>query len=143
MSTLTTANSSLYLTIVGVFNTPVKIQGYATDDAFAISELTNAETFIGVDGKLSAGFTPFIVPLSISLQADSASNAVFDAWIAAESATKDKYEAHIVIMLPATNELYTLSRGFLKSFSAMPAAKKVLQPRKYNIEFQSISVSTA
>jgi len=96
MSTLTTANSSLYLTIVGVFNTPVKIQGYATDDAFAISELTNAETFIGVDGKLSAGFTPFIVPLSISLQADSASNAVFDAWIAAESATKDKYEAHIV-----------------------------------------------
>lgn len=35
MSTLTSANSVLYLAVAGVFPVAQKIEGYATDDAFA------------------------------------------------------------------------------------------------------------
>jgi hypothetical protein len=139
MSTLTSANSVLMIGIANLYNVPVQIQGYATDDAFTTEDVETAETMMGVDGKLSAGFTPYPVTLDINLQADSASNLFFDAWIAAEATQREKYVASATILLPGTSFLYAFTRGFMTKVNVMPAAKKVLQPRKFTIVFQSIS----
>ena len=139
MSTLTSANSILMIGIANLYNVPVQIQGYATDDAFTTEDVDTGETMMGVDGKLSAGFTPYPVTIDINLQADSASNLFFDAWIAAEATAREKYIASATIMLPGTNMLYAFTRGFLGKVSVMPANKKILQPRKFSIVFQSIS----
>ena len=139
MSTLTTANSILLLTVAGLYPVPVPISGYAVDDAFDTEEVQSAETVMGVDGNLSAGFTPYAVPLHVNLQADSLSNVIFDAWIGAEQIAKDKYIAGATILIQGTGALYTFKRGFLTRFPPMPGAKKILQPRRFTIEFQEMT----
>lgn len=139
MATITSANSVLMLGIAGLFNVPIQIQGYSADDAFAIEDVDMAETMIGVDGKLSAGWVPAIKSLEITLQADSPSNDFFDAWIAAETTSREKYESNGTILLTGTGRLYAMTVGYLRKGNVMPQAKKVLQPRKFTIEFQDIS----
>jgi hypothetical protein len=139
MSTITSANSVLMLGINKLFNIPIQIQGFSADDAFLIDDIDMAETMMGVDGKLSGGWIPVAKSMEISLQADSASNDFFDAWVAAESISREKYKANGSILLQGTGKLYVLTGGFLKKGSVMPAAKKVLQPRKFTIEFETIS----
>lgn len=141
MATLTTANSTLSLVVASIFPVALPIQGYSADDAFMTEEVESAETYMGVDGILSGGFTPYPVPLEITLQADSASNAIFDAWIAAEATAREKYLASATISIEGTGARYQFTRGFLKKQSVMPEAKKVLQPRKFTIEFNTISLA--
>lgn len=138
MATLTSANSVLMLGVEGLFNVPVQIQGYAADDAFTIGDVDMAETVMGVDGKLSAGWIPAIKTLDIMLQADSASNDFFDALIAAESVAREKYVLNGSILVPGISRIFVLTRGFMKTGSVMPASKKILQPRKFTIDFQDI-----
>ncbi len=139
MATLTSANSILMLGVDGLFNAPVQIEGYATDDAFATSEVDTAETMMGVDGNLSSGFTPYPVPLEITLQADSASNGFFDTLIQAEAVAREKYVLNGTIMVPSLGFIYAFTRGFLGKASVMAPAKKVLQPRKFELTFQNIT----
>lgn len=139
MATITSANSVLMLGISNLFNIPIQIQGFAADDAFTLEDVDMAETMMGVDGKLSGGWIPVVKSLEITLQADSASNDFFDAWIAAETVAREKYKSNGSILLQGTGRLYVLTNGFLKKGNLMPPAKKVLQPRKFTIEFEGIA----
>jgi len=141
MSTLTTANSACAIQIENLYPVPQNIQGYSMDDAFAAADIEMGETVMGVDGKLSSGYTPNPVPFDIVLQADSPSNEIFDNWIAAEKASKEKYVANIFVRLQGTGDKYALVRGFLGTVSVMPASKKILQPRKFSITFESCDKS--
>ena len=138
MATLTSANSTLMLGVQNLFNTPIQIQGFATDDAFAAQEVDTAETMMGVDGKLSAGFTPYPTTLEITLQADSASNVFFDAIINAERIAREKYVLNGSILITSLGLLFSMTTGFLGKVTNVPAAKKVMQPRKFEIVFQTI-----
>jgi hypothetical protein len=139
MSTLTTANSAFYLSIAGLYAIPQKIQGYATDDAFAVDDVTTAEVMMGVDAKLSGGFTPYPYVMTIMLQADSPSNAIFDNWMAAQKAAKEIYRAGAGISLQGTGDKYVFTNGIMTTGSPMSAAKKILQPRKFVITFEDCS----
>jgi hypothetical protein len=141
MATLTTANSVLMLAFVNFYSVPMQIQGYAVDDAFSIANVKTAETKMGVDGILSAGYTPFPVTLEINLMADSASNSVFDAVIAAQNQNREVFVVNGTILIQGTGGLYDLNRGFLEDVSVMPGAKKVLEARKYSLTFQNISLA--
>ena len=137
--TLTTANSSFALQVDGLFPVPVNIKGYATDDMFSTAEVETSERMMGADGNLSFGFIFAERPFTFTLQADSLSNDIMDAWIAAEENAKDKLIANAIIILPGQNAKYALTRGCLSTFSVMSEIKKVAQPRKFTLHFQSIS----
>ena len=139
MATLTSANSIVLLTVTGLYPVPVPLQGYATDDAFATEEVQSGETMMGVDGKLSAGFTPYPVPLIITLQADSESNSIFDTWIGAELRNRNKYVVDASVLVQGTGELFTFTKGYLTKFISMPEGKKVLQPRRFTMEFEEMT----
>lgn len=141
MSTLTTANSAFALQIAGLYPIAQSIQGYATDDSFAADDIEPAEVMMGVDGHLSGGYTPVPKKLNVTLQADSASNAIFDNWISAQDAAKEIYIANAIISLAGTGDKYAFTRGILTSASPMAGSKKVLQPRKFVITFESCSKS--
>lgn len=136
MATLTTANSAFALQIVNLFNSPQLIQGYATDDSFAADDQTSVETQMGVDGGLSAGYTPVPTVLNVMLQADSPSNDIFDQWIQAMRAAREVYVANASIRLQGIAKGYAFTRGYLTSHSPMAGSKKILQPRKFVITFQ-------
>lgn len=134
---LTSANCIIMLGIPGVYTTPQQLQGFSADDVFDTDSVEVGETLMGVDGVLSGGWVNNPVSQNFSLQADSPSNAVFDNWYAAERTITDKYPASAVITLPSLNVKYTMVRGFLISYPIIPAARKIIQPRRFTIRWES------
>lgn len=141
MATITSANSVFVLAAPAVFPLSQVLQGYAADDAFTTDAIDFAEVMMGVDGKLSAGYTPNPTRVTIALQADSPSIVLFEAIIAATKVTRDVVFLGATITLPSTGKSYVLSRGVLTNASQVPDAKKVLQPQRYVITFESVQSS--
>jgi hypothetical protein len=138
MATLTGASCIITIAIPGLFNSPVQLQGFAADDVFDADTQEIAETSMGVDGILSGGFVHVPVKQTIALQADSASNLIFETWAAQQKATLDTYTANGTSNIKSTGRSYVMNKGFLTSFPSIPAVKKLLQPRRYTITWESI-----
>ena len=94
---------------------------------------------MGVDGVLSAGFVFKEIVQEIMLQADSASNALFDTWWTQMQATKSTYPANGMIKLPSIATKFSLILGFLTGYKPAPGAKRILQPRRFEITWQTIA----
>lgn len=139
--TLTSANSVLLLSIRGLFDVPLQLQGFSADDIFGVDDLDSAETMMGVDGKLSAGWVPKEVKQSFYLQADSDSTAIFEAWYQAQQSSRELYFATGGARLPSVNRSYVLTKGVLTQYSPIATAKKVLQPRKFTVTWESITAA--
>jgi hypothetical protein len=139
MATLPTANAVIMLTIPGLYSVPQQLQGYSADDVFDADDIDGAETSMGVDGVLSGGLIYVEKPWSISLQANSLSNTVFDNWVQAQIALNDILTAEMFVSLPALGTKYAFTNGILKRYPPLPSAKKILQPRKFTIVWESIS----
>jgi hypothetical protein len=137
MATITSANLVITLMIPGLYASPQRLQGFATDDAFDNEPSETAETMMGVDGGLAAGYVPVPLRTTIHFQANSPSIAVFDTWDAAEVSIMDKLPAIGQFTLPAVKRQYQMVTGFLRTVKRMPDAKKVLQPMAFTIEWES------
>lgn len=134
---ITSANSTLTIVVTGLVPVPFNVQGYAADDAFATDSIDVADTMMGVDGKMSAGYTPVIVPLTVTLQADSASISVFDTWLGAQESSRQIFTAVATLTLPSVGKSYLFTKGVLKTVKKFPDGKKVLQPVQYVMHFES------
>lgn len=137
--TLTAANSVYMLSVVGLFITPQRLQGYAADAAFDTDSVESAETALGVDGILSAGWVPVAQTQTITLQADSGSNDMFDQWVQAQKAAKEVFRCNASISLPGTGRKYACVNGVLTGHMIVPGVKKILQPRTFRITWEDIS----
>lgn len=139
MATLTGANCVLTLSQPTLFPVPQQIQGFAADDVFNVDAIRSAEVVMGVDGRLSAGFVYAEVPQNVMLQADSQSIDFFDTiWLQGQAA-QDVYELNGLIILPGVATKFTLTRGFLTNYPPVPAVKKILQPRAFQITWERIA----
>lgn len=136
--TITSADSTFVISSADFALAATILQGYAADAAFSMDNVDTAETSLGVDGILSAGWIPRSYNQTVSLQADSASRDVFDAIVAAQDAGRTIYRLNGVITLPGNQRSFSMSRGVLKSVSAMPNAQKTLQPTTYVIEWERV-----
>ncbi|WP_063584245.1 phage tail fiber protein [Achromobacter ruhlandii] len=141
MTTLTSANSVLMLGVGTVFAAPRKIEGYATDDAFAFDAVQLAQAVMGVDGYMSAGYTPQPVIQTITIQADSPSKGLFEAWIAAMKTSREVFYANGSLAIPSLERKYTLQRGVLTQAPPVPTARAILQPMTFQITWQDVSPS--
>lgn len=135
---ITSANAVLMLSIVPLFPIPQQLQRFATDDVYNVPQIKSVEVMMGVDGVLSGGFVYVQVPVEYTFQADSPSNAIFDTWWTQMQAAKDTYIANGLIRLPSITTRFGMTTGYLTGYTPAPAAKKVLQPRKYEITWESI-----
>lgn len=138
-TTITSANSILTMIVPGLFPVPVSIQGYSTDDAFMLDALDLAETVMGVDGRMSAGYVPKEVKLTVTLQADSASKDFFAILTQAVKTAREVFYMSATLSLPSTGEAFTFTRGILTSVEQIPSAKKMLQPQKFVITWESVN----
>lgn len=138
-TTITSANSVFTITVPGLFPAPVQLQGYSAEKAWSTDMQELAETQMGVDGRMTAGYVPNPVSQTISLQADSPSKKIFTAIAAATKAGREIFYISGAISLPATGESFICSRGVLKSVKPLPDAAKVLQPMEFMITWESIT----
>lgn len=139
MGSITAANSVFTLSIESVYPTPVRLQGYSTDDAFTTEAVTSAEVVKGVDGRMSSGWLPTLKVMTITLQADSASILVVENWNAAQEIIREILKAQATILLPATGRKYTCSNGILSSYVPITGVQKTLQARPFSITWDDIS----
>lgn len=138
MPSITSVNAVYMLVIPAVFPVPQQLQGFSADDIFDSEALASAEALMGLDGVLSAGFVFVPIKQGISLQADSPSNVVFDAWWTAQQVAKEVFPASAIINLGSIRRTYALATGWLTTYPALPDAKKTLTPRKYGITWGNI-----
>ena len=141
MATLTAANSVIFIAVTGLLTVPQQLQGFDVDDVVSTDPVSNAETRMGVDGKLSAGWVPMERKQTFSLQADSASNDLFDTWWSAEQAFREKFRAVGTIQLPSIGKTYAMINGVLGQYAPIPGVKKILQARQWVITWEDIQVA--
>ena len=135
---ITSSNAVLMLSIQGLYDSPQQIQGFSADDVFDIENVKPAEAVMGVDGNLSAGRINVPIVQAIVLQADSPSNQIFEDWYASQIAEGDIMFSDATVQLSSVGAAYTLRNGVLTDYSPIPTAKKILQPRKYTITWESV-----
>jgi hypothetical protein len=139
MPTLTAANAAISLAITNLFPTAQLIQGFSADDVFTTDVVTPVETLMGVDGWLSGGWVATAKTMTISLQADSPSNFIFEQWHGAQQMSREcDYIASGIFQLSALGWVWTATRGFLSGVPVMPDARRILQPRRYRITWGEI-----
>lgn len=136
--TITSANSVFMLTVLNLFPTPIQMQGFSADAAFAAEAYAAVETVMGVDGNMSAGWTPVEKKMTVTIMPDSPSAAVFDSWQAAQEAARELYFANATILLPSTNRELTLLKGVLSNYTPFPEVGKVLKARAFGLTWQSV-----
>ena len=140
---ISSANAVLILTIPGLYDSGVQIQQFSVDDVFDTEMVDAAETAMGVDGHFTSGFVFVPVKQSITLMADSNSVDIFETWYGAQQTSRSLYAASGTIVLSSVGKVYTMTRGFLTSYSLLPDAKKTLQARKFGITWQSVTPALA
>lgn len=141
MATITAANAVLMLSVDNLFPAPIQIQGFSADDVFNTDDIDNAETAMGVDGILSAGFIFTEIKWYVTLQADSPSAVLFDNIYSAEQQIVEKYRIQGIVRLPSVGMKWVMKNGVLSTYKPMPDGKKVLQPRKFGITWERVSPS--
>lgn len=137
-TTITSANSVFTISVPGLFPVPQQLKGYAADRAWDTDDNELAEVQMGVDGRLTGGFTPNPVKQKIHLQADSPSKQIFTAIRNATKASRNIYYISGTIDLPSTGESFICKKGVLQAMKPLPDAGKVLQPMDFSIVWESV-----
>ena len=143
MADIGSSNSVLMLSIATLFPTPQQLQGFGVDDIYDVPQIKSVETMMGVDGVLSAGFVYVQIVQHVTLQADSASNDIFDTWWTQMQAGQTTYAAQGLIRLPSVATKFTQTNGFLTGYKPLPAGKKLLQPRTHEITWERVAPAPA
>ncbi|MCM1130049.1 MAG: hypothetical protein NC323_09280 [Oxalobacter formigenes] len=132
--TITSANSILTLAVEGLY-AGVRIQGFSTDLAFDMEPQQIAETRMGVDAKMSAGFVPQIFPMNIQLQADSDSIEVFDTIYLYAQSRREIVWITGTLEIPATRRSFAFSDGVLKNYAPFASHQRVQEPQRFTIDW--------
>jgi hypothetical protein len=139
MASLTAANAVITFTIPGLFNTPVQIEGFMTDNVYDLATVETNQTAMGVDGKLSAGYVINAVDQTFYIQADSKSGDIFDQWQAAMRTLRDTLRVFGETTLPSLGKSFVSNNGALVSWPPLPSAGKILTGRQALIRWESVT----
>lgn len=139
--TITAANSSMYITVPGLYDAPVKIEGYASDAAIQVAQNNPAVTEMGIDGHLSMGWVPTAKEVTVGLAADSPSLRIFEDWATLQEATREVMVCNAEITIPSINRKIVGIRGCMTTAQTFPSMGQTLQAAQYVFTFESLEVS--
>lgn len=137
---ITSANATGVMTVSELYEQGFVLQNFATDAALAADEETLAETRMGVDGKMAAGYIPSIKPLTLTFEPFSPTVAYLDRVAARSRADMDVFEVTLSFNVPALKQVWTYKGGVLKTLKSIPDVKKVLDVRTFKFDFEGILI---
>ena len=140
MNNITSANATAYMVVKDLYPTGFALNNFSTDQADDQSEDTIAETRMGVDGYMAAGYVPSIKTVTIQFEAASPSVKYLDNVYLASQKNRRTYEVTLVVKVPSVNRVYTYSYGVMKTGKVLPALKKTLDPVSYGFDFEKMTV---
>ena len=127
MLDITSANATVAVSVGGLFS--VNLENFSADSSFTTDTVQAAETRMGVDGHLAAGYTPAIKTVTINLEAGSPSTEYMQLL----------RQVQVVISIPSIGKRYTFSEGVLQSFKGLPDGQNVLSPTQWVFHFETMS----
>ena len=134
---ITSANSTLIITVSALANASVAMEGYAVDNAWALDDAETAVAQVGVDAKMTAGWVPRLNPLTLSFAPNSPSVATLSAIITAQDANMTIYTLQGVLSCPSIGKSWTLSNGVLTRGKMIPDGSRILGPQSFQLTFES------
>lgn len=135
---ITSANAVLSLTVPGLLTVATQLQGFSADDIFDFEDVDLMETSMGADGNLSAGVIYRERAQTIAFQADSPSIATFEAWSGAQIAQVAALPGFMNVTLSSIGKSYSCGPGFLQRGTPVPAGRRILQPQRFRIVWQTV-----
>lgn len=135
---ITSANATAIMVIDTLFPVGFALEAFATDQSISMGEDTVAETRMGVDGKMAAGFVPSIKTVTISFEEFSPSVAYLETLYNAMQANKKTYGVTLVVTVPSVNRVFTFTGGVLKTGKPFADHKKVLDPVNWSFDFEKM-----
>ena len=137
MLDITSANAVVAISVESLFS--VNLENFSADSSFTTDTVQAAETRMGVDGHMAAGFTPAIKTVTINLEAGSPSHTFLQLLRQAQEVNLKPYKVQMVVSIPAIGKRYTLSNGVLQSYKDMSDGQTVLSPTQWVFHFESMS----
>lgn len=140
---ITSANSTAILTVDELFPAGIQIEGYSTDTAWALDEITTGEARIGIDGRMSAGKTFTTKSLTLTLEPTSPSISALYTLYSAQENNIRLYNLGLVISLPSIGQRYVYTDGAMLTFQGMPSLSQLLDPITVGFEFGKLVIESA
>jgi len=140
--TINSSDAVITLSAAGLFS-GVQLQGFSTDDIADTDSSETVETQMGVDGQLSAGYTPAMVKVTFTLQANSPSIDLFEQIDAQQVSGRAPIQLSANYTFPGVGKTYSAVNGYLTSVPRMPSAGKVMKPRRFTVTWESVTPAAA
>ena len=138
MLDITSANATVAMSVAeGLFS--INLENFSADSSFTSDTVQAAETRMGVDGHMAAGFTPAIKTITINLEAGSPSTEYMQLLRQVQEVNMKPYKVQMVISIPSIGKRYTFSEGVLQSFKGLPDGQIVLSPTQWVFNFETMS----
>lgn len=131
---ITSANASIIVTVEDLFPAGFKLEQFSTDSAVSEGDETFAETRMGVDLQMVAGYVDQIKTLTVVLEPSSPSIPFMNQWIKAQRTNQKIYWAKIMISIPSVSQVLKYSDCVLKTGKLLPDVKQVLDPITYTFD---------
>lgn len=137
---ITSANSTAVMTVEELYPSGFTLEMYATDTAISQGDDTVAETRMGVDGKMVAGYTPSIKSLTVTFEAPSPTIPYLETLYQASQQNRRTYKVHLTVTLPSIGKTFKYTNGVLKTAKPLPDLKKVLDPQSFAFDFEKMNI---
>ena len=125
------------MSVGGLFS--VNLENFSADSSFTSDTVQAAETRMGIDGHMAAGFTPAIKTITINLEAGSPSTEYMQLLRQVQEVNMKPYKVNMVISIPSIGKRYTFSEGVLQSYKDLPDGQNVLSPTQWVFHFEGMS----
>jgi hypothetical protein len=135
---ITSANSESRMTIDELYPEGFPLEQFGTDQGIASEDVQLAESRMGVDGKLSAGYVCNVYPVTITFEPISSSVVYINDLKDAMNKSRRIYRVHLECRLPSLQLVYKFVNGHLENATAFPAIKKTLDPVTFKFVFESL-----
>lgn len=134
---ITSATSKITL-FSAITPTGVNFEQYSADSAWTRDENTVIESRMGVDGKISFGYTPSVKSASFVFQPNSPSLDGLSRIIQTQNASMKPIVCQIVISVPSIGKTFTLANACITTGDLLPEGAKVLEPVTITVNYESI-----
>ena len=135
---ITSADAVFTLAVKTLFNTPIILENWSANKAWEGSDITLADARMSLDGKLNKAFKIAPIGMTLTLQPNSSSWAVFEAIQTASRQARTVYELNGELRLPSLKRKYTLVSGIIASMSALPDGSSLLGERSVKLLWEDI-----
>lgn len=135
--TITAANCILYITVPGLYDSPVKIEQFGTDAMVSVAQNNPVVAQKGIDGHTSFGWVPTNKEVTFTLAADSPSLRLFEDWANYQEMIREVMVCNAEFSMPAILRKIVGTRGAMTTAQTHPNAAQTLQAAAFVVTFDT------